>query len=186
MGGARDDNYAHEPSEETQPVKMPHGRVSESLSPPPRIPDVRSIYMRGDQQCRYCGTHFTEVKDVARHWMEGHAMGELKKIEEGRLDMSRARIITTPARMSIPGRYKIYCPNQDAGTCGMALGSYVVRPGSLKRHLLQCPDGQGFTPSEEEVDAWMSENITLDSWHESARECKNRFEAAIWMIHTAS
>ena len=61
----------------------------------------------------------------------------------------------------------------------MSLGSYVVRPGCLKRHLLLCPDGQGITPLEEGVDAWMKENITLARWCETAHGCKNCFEAVI-------
>ena len=181
MGSARDDSYAQEPTQEIQP-----GRPSKSASPPLGIIDVCDIYMKGDQLCSYCGTHLTEAKDVARHWLEGHAMGELKKIEEGSLDMAHARIIDTPARMSMAGRYKIYCPNQTTGTCTMTLGSYVVRPWSLKRHLLLCPDGQGVTLSEEEADTWIRENATLDKWRETTCRGNNRFEAAIWRIHTAS
>ena len=173
MGSAKVDNHAQGPSQEIQPA----------MSPPPRIIDVRGIYMMGNQLCSYCGTYFTEAKDVARHWLEGHAMEELKEIEEGSLDMAHAIIINTPERMSMARWYKIYCPNQTTGTCKWSLERYVVRSWSLKRHLLRCPDGQGVTPSAKEVDVWIRENITLEKWRETACRGKNKFEAAIWMIH---
>ena len=145
----------------------------------------RDINLNEDDRCNYvhqnggvCDKKFPAPKDGARHWFTNHVMEEVKSIERGTLDMKRARILNTAAKLKTASKYKIYCPL--TGCSRTRRNNFFVRQESIVRHLMQCGLRRNVTVSSTNAKMWAHANMEL--WRNSL-ERGSCWETAVWKIH---
>jgi len=178
MRGARD-MFDTQASAETQPVSNPNASSSVSVPTMSLQKQVLSIYRTEDGGCTYiskegdpCQKKYTLPQYAARHWMEAHAMEELEEIEEKTLALEDAIIITTPKRMAMAKKYKIFCPFSSTGACKIRGRDSLVRPESFKRHMTRCAKVQAILLTKKQRQAWMKKNVACQGGNVLRRVAK--------------
>jgi hypothetical protein len=171
-GEATSSRTAPKPQRQTPPVRRTRTRRVA------RMP--KYIDLTEDGRCNFysqskvCGKKYN-AKDMARHWLTKHAMGEVDGIERGTLDMRRARIITTMAKLRVAAEYKVYCPLAEC----QKRDKFLVRPDCVVRHLLYAKHKRKM--SEADANKWAHDNMALRT--NSSKE--NCWEAAVSRIYHA-
>jgi len=183
--------YAQGTIKDTPHVTLPYPATLSLSAPYARHrKDFIHLYLKSRKNCKYrfsngsiCGERMASVTEKYRHWMAMHAMNEVKEIESGALDISRATIITTRERLAVAKEYRVYCPYKPG--CRMRQ-RWLVRPPGVVSHLRACANRQNIVVSLEEAKVWCNRNMALlkgDNFISGLPAC---YQSAIWRIHKAS
>jgi hypothetical protein len=125
---------------------------------------------------------------IARHWFTHHAMKEMGCIEKKSLDMSQARIINSPARMSVAMKYIARRPFV---FCGNATDPhrYFVRQDTLVRHMETCAKKENARRAKDDKILSDESILLLSAWANRMQYDRSPFgseyEAAVWSVHNA-
>ena len=144
------------------------------------------LYLTGEKRCSYinpdgkqCGKRMAKNIVVARHWVESHAMKELKAVRSRKMSMSHAAIINTVARKLAAERYLTTCPLETCKAKGTPDADFW-RLESLVRHM---SNGNLHKPGKPMSDTmarnWARNNMAFRSWW---GDFANGYEEAVWRI----
>ena len=177
-------------------MKTPHMTVSSTTAT--RIPSQPhsattttpiELILTGDNRCNYvspngepCKTNMASKKNstVARHWLECHAIKELKAVRSRKLPMSRATIINTVAKKLVAERYIATCPLK---TCLRKGTSRAIFPRkdtySLVRHMSSSRLHMDMPMSRARAEEWALTNLAIQT---TSNEFASVYEEAVWRI----
>ena len=116
-------------------------------------------------------------RDQARHWITRHLSKELKSIEADKRVMSKARIITTPAKMEVAKLYRTLCPVE-----GCECKTWFTRQCSLVRHMETCAEQHNIQLSRVEANELARDIMEVVC---QPSEFGNGYLGAVWRIHQA-
>jgi hypothetical protein len=123
-------------------------------------------------------------------------MKEVDCIEKKSLDMSQARIINNPAKMSVAMRYTARCPFVFCRN-GTDPHRYFVRQDTLVRHMETCIKKENARRAQDDkilsdesilllstwANNWARSHMYLMQYDRS--QFGSEYEAAVWSVHRA-